>query len=417
MEKRSNFILFIIIGLITIFLGILIPAAINDNVHTKNLIKKEMLSHYNETVRTTKNSKIYIKDNNGYKENGIIESNELLSLTIENIDYNEKKFHIKDLNGEFYINYDDVEPIKENKNINERYKNYIPFNENIITKNITKFYNDNNRLVYIINKSLSLPILIKYDDSYGVIYNNRLLKIRKDDIEKIVESKNTSLIPAKEIAVLNYHFFYDENKEEDVKECNQAICHPKSQVISHIDYIKENNILPLSMNEFEMWMNRKLNLPKSVLITIDDGWRMYIGIDLFEENRINANVFLITSWFKKDIKFLHDYEYIEFHSHGDNLHNRKECPGGQGGAIKCWPKDKLLEDLSLSRKKLEGSTVFCYPFYEYNDYSISVLKEAGFTMAFKGGQKRSSQNDDKFRIPRYELSRKTTIEKLKDYIG
>ena len=205
-------------------------------------------------------------------------------------------------------------------------------------------------------------------------------------------------------------------KPEDVKECNQRICHPKSQVLDHINYIKDNNILTLRMNEFEMWMDKRINLPKSTLITIDDGWRMYIGIDLFEENEINATVFLITSWFK-EIKFLNDYKYIEFHSHGDNLHIAGKCPNGRGGLIKCLEKSKLLEDLALSRKKLGGSTAFCYPFYDYNDYAIAALKEAGFTMAFRGGQKKASQNDNKYKIPRYEIFRSDTMEKIKNYIG
>lgn len=417
MEGKKRNIVFIIIGLVTIFLGILIPSIINKNIYLRDLKRKEILSHYNDVVKVNKDSKIYIYEDNKYKEIGTIFNGEIINLERETIDYDVTKFHIKDLNNKFYINYEDVDSIYNDQEYNEKYKNYIPFNENIITNNTTMFYDENDKLAYTINESLSMPILIKYDDSYGVKYNGRLLRIKKDDVNNIIEKQNTDLIPTSEIAVLNYHFFYDDDIPEDAKECNQAICHPKSQVISHIKYLKENNILTLSMDEFEMWMDKRINLPKSVLITIDDGWRMNIGINLFEENEMDASVFLITSWFKNDIKFLNDYKYIKFYSHGDNLHNKKECPGGQGGAIKCWPKDKLLADLSLSRKKLGGVKAFCYPFYEYNNYSIEVLKEAGFTIAFKGGQKKATQNDDKFKIPRYELSRKTTIENLEDYIG
>lgn len=419
MNKRDKILIccgFLAVVFLTIFILVYVFNK-NESNNLKNELKleKEILSHYSELVKTNKESKLYIYDN-GYKEFGIIAENEVIHLEKEVINSKVSKFHIKDFDGELYIDYENVDPVSSDKEFNERYKNYIYFNENIVTKNITKFYDDNNRLIYTINKSLSIPILIKYNDSYGIIYNNRLLKVKNEDVEKVVKTKNTDLIPTKKIAVLNYHFFYDESKQEEVEECSKSICHSISQVTSHINYIKENNILTLSMNEFEMWMDKRINLPKSVLITIDDGWRMQLGIDLFEKNKMNATVFLITSWFKNEIKFLHDYKYIEFHSHGDNLHTAKECPGGQGGAIKCWPKDKLLSDLILSRKKLEGSTAFCYPFYEYNDYSIQVLKEAGFTIAFKGGQKKSSQEDNKFEIPRYELFKKTTIEKFKEYV-
>ena len=215
---------------------------------------------------------------------------------------------------------------------------------------------------------------------------------------------------------LNYHFFYDESQASERADCNQVICHSKSLYTSHLKYITENNIFTLTMEEFELYLDKKINLPKSVLITIDDGWRMYIGLDLMEEYKVNGTVFLITSWFKQ-IKYFEEYDYVEFHSHGDNLHNGGACPGGQGGAIKCQDRQTLLADLSLSREKLRGSTVFCYPFYEYNNYSIEVLKEAGFTMAFADGSRRASPGVDKFRIPRYVVYNNTSVNTLKNYIG
>ena len=40
-------------------------------------------------------------------------------------------------------------------------------------------------------------------------------------------------------------------------------------------------------------------------------------------------------------------------------------------------EEKLIQDLTISSEKLYNSTVLAYPFYEYNEYSISTLKEAG----------------------------------------
>ena len=76
-----------------------------------------------------------------------------------------------------------------------------------------------------------------------------------------------------------------------------------------------------------------------------------------------------------------------------------------------------------SREDLNGSTVFCYPFYEFNNYSISVLKEAGFTMAFMGqvptyyGYKLAEVGCDKFRIPRFVIVNYTTIEDIDNYFN
>ena len=170
------------------------------------------------------------------------------------------------------------------------------------------------------------------------------------------------------------------------------------------------------MKEFEMYLDKKINLPKSVLLTIDDGWRTSIAEEILEKNEVNATIFLITSWFE-DIFFINNYKYIEYHSHGDNLHNQGICPGGQGGAIKCLEKNKLQADLKLSREKLKGTTVFCYPFYEYNNYSIENLKEAGFTMAFALGYQKASPGVDKYKIPRYVIYNNTSASLIASYIN
>ena len=59
-----------------------------------------------------------------------------------------------------------------------------------------------------------------------------------------------------------------------------------------------------------------------------------------------------------------------------------------------------------------------YPFYEYNDYSIEILKKSGFTMAFAGWTSKNNNlvivGSDKFRLPRYPISKG---EDAKDIAG
>ena len=380
-------------------------------------IEEDIKLHYSSTVVVNNATPLYIYDDNEYIKIGLINKDEIIHLEEKNITIEDKYFKIKEFDNSYYIKYQDVSPTKNTSKNDKRYQKYIPFNENIITKNNTKFYNQDDKLIYSLNKQLSLPIIIKYENSYGVIYNDKLLKVKKEDVKEVTKSSNTDIIATDEIAVLNYHFFYDETKESERKDCNQIICHSKSLFSSHLKYIKDNKIFTPTMEEYELWYDKKINLPKSVLITIDDGWRMQQGIDLLEEYKINGTVFLITSWFKDEIKFLHDYNYVEFHSHGDNLHSQGKCPGGQGGAIKCLDKSKLLDDLALSRKKLEGSHYFCYPFYEYNNYSINALKEAGFTMSFAGGFRRSKSSDNRYAIPRYVVYNSTSAADIGKYIG
>ena len=98
------------------------------------------------------------------------------------------------------------------------------------------------------------------------------------------------------------------------------------------------------------------------------------------------------------------------------MHTPGVCSGGQGSALKCADRETLLKDLKKSREQLNGSTVFCYPFFEYNDYAISVLKEAGFTMAFAGGRQKIKVGSDKMKLSRYGIINTSNLEDFKKVI-
>ena len=427
---RKKRIVFLAISFLLLIIGIMIYFFIKEENRKKEILKQEeinkqemisqeelknsILEHYNKYVKTENIINIYKLENGKYSKSGSIGENQILKLKDVDITYKNTYLELETFN-DYYVYYEDIVKTEDLEELNQRYKNYVPYNDNIVTNEVTNFYDIDDHLVYSFNKSFDLPIIIK-DDKYGVEYNNRLLYVKQSDVKVIKENKNTDLKNTDSIAVLNYHFFYDESLESERKECNQSICISTDLFKTHLDYIKSNKIFTPNLEEFEMYLDGKIQLPKSVVITIDDGWRMQQGIYMLEEYEINATVFLITSWFE-NIDFLKDYSYIEFHSHGDDLHNQGECPGGQGGAIKCKSREFLINDLKVSSEKLAGSKYFCYPFYEYNDYSISVLKEAGFTMAFAGGGKRATIGVDKYRIPRFAIQSYNTVNDIANYIG
>ena len=385
----------------------------NDSLKKEKLIK-EINNHYNEFVKTNKETSIY-NDNN--EEIGVIGKGIELSLDKESITENTKYFKVTTFGEEYYIRYQDVDKIEKLSEVSDRYKNYIVFNENIITNDDTSFYDGDDNLVYTLNESFNLPIIIKDDNKYGVEFNDRLLYMKKDDVKEIRSSENTDKKNSSGVAVLNYHAFYDENNAEEKANCTTEICHSKKQFREQLELIKEKNMLTLKMNEVEMYIDGKVQLPKSVLITIDDGPKTKIAVDMLTEYKMYATIFLVTSWFNEDDYYKTDY--IELHSHTHNMHDGGHCPGGQGGGIKCLPEEEIQKDLKQSREDLNGSTVFCYPFYEYNDYSIKMLKQAGFTMAFIGESAKSDNlvhvGSDKFKLRRFVIVTYTTLSDLTKY--
>ena len=374
-------------------------------------LKSDIQESYSKYVKTNKEVSLYQKDNEEYLPVGKLSKDIELELSPkEDFSYQEEYFLVENFDKQYYIHYQDIEKIEQLSETNQRYKNYIPFNQNIITNDITNFYKEGN-LIYTFNKSYNLPVISKTNDSYFVEYNNDYLEIKSTDVKEVIDNNNTDKSNTKNIQVIAYHYIYDPDKES----CNQIICHTISQFSSHLQYLVDNNIFTPTMSELERYIDGNLQLPRSVAITVDDGWYTEDSIvPILNKYQKNATVFLVTKWFNND-----NFEkspYLELHSHSYDLHNTGICPGGQGGGIKCLDRDTILNDLKKSREILNNTTYFCYPFYEYNEYSISLLKEAGFTMAFGGwwenGTSRIQVGSNKFKLPRSTISNNTTMEEF-----
>jgi len=369
----------------------------------KEKLKQEIISSYGLFVKTNKDSNIYQKNENEYKKIGKVSEN--IELELENLEtITEETLYFKLKNLDYYISYKDVEKIESLTPTRDDYKNYLLFNMNVKTTNETKLYQDE-RLVYHIFNEIDLPIIINKTDKYYVEYDNKLLYLKSYEVTTY-EKINTELEEAQSFATITYHFIYDKTTTT----CNQTICHDITQFDSHMKYIKENGFYALRMNDLELFLDGAIRLPKkSVVITIDDGWYVENAIPILEKYQLNATVFLITRAYSYD---MFPSEYLEKHSHSNDLHEPGVCSGGQGGGIKCLPRENILKDLAISREKTNGSKVFCYPFYEYNNYAISLLQEAGFTMAFKGGATKVNKNTNKMLIPRYTLVYNSTVNDL-----
>lgn len=242
---------------------------------------------------------------------------------------------------------------------------------------------------------------------YEVNSNTTLDRVK--DMLKGIKLKVVSSGPG--VAVLNYHFFYDSKIGEA---CNESICLDTSNFRKQLQYLKDNNYKTLTMQEFNDWMDGKLTLTqKAVLITVDDGamGTSFINgnklIPILEEYKMHATLFLITGWWDKAN---YQSEYLEIHSHGDELHHNNYCKNGKCGFKGLLlSKDELKADLQLSVNKIGTNLAFCYPFYAKNNTMIEALKETGFKLAFVGGNKKAKQSDNKYAIPRYVIYKNTSL--------
>lgn len=433
------------------------------NIKTIDKIKIKQLNYlpFNEVITTNKKFDLY-KDN---KKIGNFNT----KMEFNYYMHDDKFYYINYLNDIYQILKTDID-LTTAVNNNE-YTNYIPVLnvQNISTDNCYNLCIRQNRLEEIINyitdnnyKTISLDeyykwlnnnivepkntivilsndeintnlIINKKDDKFTLnnkasqitddktnissyqINNNTNISNLKDIIDgkEIINKNIDDTAYADDITVLNYHFFYDKTKGEQVA-CHENICEEITNFRQHLEYLNNNGFKTLTMEEFRAWIYGEIELPKkSVLITVDDG---AFGTDthlpeLLNEYQINATLFLITAWWPKE-KYISPY--LEIESHGYDIHTSGAC--GKGKII-CLSKEDAIKDLNISIEKLSSNLAFCYPFYAHNDLTKEEVKEAGFKLAFIGGFRSASRLNDKFEIPRYPIYDNTTFENFVNMVN
>ena len=386
---------------------------VSDLSNIKNVEEKiDYNDYFKDIVKTSKDKTLYVLEDEEFKEIGKVSSDIVLSLSKD--DHLDKGyFKIKD--SDYYIDYKDIEESEESV-VDLSWKNYVPYNLSVKTTDKTDLYLDG-KLIYSFNIGMELPIVIKDDLYYGVIYKDNLYYVKRDEVETF-ENSNTDLKHTNSIATLVYHFVYDHENNEEKQKClnmNSTICLSDSMFESHLKYIKDNNFYTATMRDVEMFVDGKIQLPeKTTVITIDDGYFVSASIKMLEKYDLHATLFLIGI-----VGSPEDYKSnnLEIHSHTWDMHQGGKCSGGQGSEIKCLPKDVILEDLRKSRESLNNTTYFCWPFFEYNDYAIETLKEAGFTMAFIGGRRKITPGMNKMLLPRYGVINTTNVNDISRIIN
>jgi len=332
-----------------------------------------------------------------------------------------------------------INKLKENNYYtltDEEFRNYISGKKNLKDKAVyinTANYNDN---ITNLNKELNINI-----DKLKETYNYRFISTYKaakansdlkridryqiksytsiDDILKMVKGEEVKQSTDDEVSrqgvpVLNYHFFYDKNEDT----CDESICLEVTKFEEHLKYLKDNNFKTLTMEEFKKWMYGEIEIPsKSVLLTVDDGAKgtgKHNGNKLnplLEKYELNATLFLITGWW--DVS---NYvgNYLDIQSHTNDMHQYGTCGRGQ---INCYSYEKAKADIDQSIAVLGNTDSFCFPFYMYSDTSLRVIKDAGFKLAFVGGNVNARRTNNKWLLPRYPIGSNITLNQFANIVN
>lgn len=313
----------------------------------------------------------------------------------------------------------------------EEFKNYVSGMKQLKEKAIyinTANYNDH---IINLNKELNINVekidetaKFRYISTYKAAKANSDLKridryqiknyTSVDDVIKMangeeIKQSTGDEVNRQSVPVLNYHFFYDAR----VDVCGESICLDTAKFREHLQYLKDNNYKTLTMEEFRKWMYGEIEIPsRSILLTVDDGAKgtgKHNGNQLnplLEEYHMNATLFLITGWWGIDNYY---GDYLDIQSHTHDMHQYGPCGRGQ---INCYGYDAAINDLKTSISIVKNTDSFCFPFYMYNSESLRAVKDAGFKLAFVGGNVNAKRTNNKWLIPRYPIHDTITLNQF-----
>lgn len=270
-------------------------------------------------------------------------------------------------------------------------------------------------------------------------------EIINDDVDMIVEDNNSredskgtddenvnineeGLKPeilAIDIPILIYHHILKD--EENPNKNNPAII-SLERFTDHINYLYDNGYRTITLNQISRFLDEKQGLPeKSIMITFDDGYKSnYIyAYPVLKKYKYNAVVFLITDYMTDEIiefdpnkiQYLSwnevnsSSDVFEFASHSHNMHRN---PNGVGYLIS-KPNDEVKNDLIISMDLLNTNAI-AYPFGQYNDGLLEVLKELKVDLGFTVDHGKVKAGDNRLLLKRIGIFSYTTLSKFKELL-
>ena len=187
------------------------------------------------------------------------------------------------------------------------------------------------------------------------------------------------------IPILVYHRF--------AEDCNSPLCMPAKTFELQMRYLKENGYHVITAEELNSFLGYRQGLPKkSVLITMDDGYRSVYNIayPILKKYGYTATLFIYTDFVGVSKMAVTWGQLKEMQANGFTIgshtiyHSDLTQPkdGETEPEYIARVREELYGSKQIIDKKLSQDTYFlAYPFGYYDQRSIQIAREAGYKIA------------------------------------
>lgn len=247
----------------------------------------------------------------------------------------------------------------------------------------------------------------KYEVTYSVSdsSNNKVEIKRTVEVKKKPAPVYSYSSSGGGLPVLMYHFFYDASKGQTGQDNNWMEI---SDFENQMKYLSDNGYYFPSWDEVADFVDGKITLPKkSIVITADDAHNSFfeLAVPVINKYNVKATSFVITRWTGERVLSKYRGGNIQFETHTHNMHQG----GCSGGLIKCISYEEGMADLKQSTEIVGSKKAIAYPFGDYNDHAIKMLKDTGIKLAFTTAYGKVYKGMDKYKLPRVRMNRGTSL--------
>lgn len=254
-------------------------------------------------------------------------------------------------------------------------------------------------------------------------------------LSRATESRKTSALvnTPDSVPVLMYHHML--SKTDQSRYATNDIVTFKEEFEKQLQWLKSEGYQSISPEQLVAWYYDGAALPeKSVMLTFDDGYMSnYIyAYPLLKEYGFTAVIFSVTgkistqsvSFQANQVNMLDaasmsaggDVFYYASHTH--DLHTLN----GKHSALVDATASTVTADLTQSLQTLSAypsasTAIFSYPYGNYSDAVIDVLKQNGIRLAFRATKGKLTRDSDPFALPRYPVSYKVSFSTFKGYFS